>query len=287
MRIFLTGATGFIGSHVVNQALAAGDELVPLKHSATSQPRIPLAVEPKWLTKAMPEVVESDFASCDVVLHLAAHSANHPYDTLENCLQWNLMVPLNFFRVAQRAGIQRFVVAGSCFEYGRAGERYKFIPPDAPLEPTLSYPTSKAAASVAFVGYAAETKAQLSIHRIFQVFGEGESPSRLWPAMRRAALAGEDYALSPGDQVRDFVPVEEVAAKLLAACADSSVEPGVAQIRNLGTGHPQTIREFAEYWWTKWKATGELKLGALPYRPGEVMRYVPLTGERATEGSSD
>lgn len=276
MKLFVTGATGFVGSHFVRAALAAGHEVVGLRHREQSRPRIELLMEPRWLDKPMTDITAADLVGCDALVHLAAHTPNVPYDTLESCLHWNLIVPLEVFRDAHRAGVERFVVAGSCFEYGRAGERYEFIPPDAPLEPTLSYPTSKAAASIAFKSFAAETGVRLSIHRIFQVFGEGESENRLWPALRRAALAGEDFSLSPGEQVRDFIPAEEVAAALLDACTGLEVEPGIARILNLGTGQPQTVRQFAERWWAKWNATGKLLFGTQAYRPGEVMRYVPL-----------
>jgi hypothetical protein len=46
-------------------------------------------------------------------------------------------------------------------------------------------------------------------------------------------------------------------------------------VANIGTGQPQTIRQFAEHWWKEWGATGKLLPGALPYRDNEVMRYVP------------
>jgi nucleoside-diphosphate-sugar epimerase len=276
MRLFVTGGTGFVGSHFVLAALAAGHDVVALRRSCESQPRIALASEPTWLTKSMLEVDETDLAGCNALVHLAAHTPNAPYDTLENCLYWNLTAPLAMFRVAQRAGIERYVVAGTCFEYGRSGERYEFIPTDAPLEPTLTYPTSKAAASVALVGFAAETRVRLSIHRIFQVFGDGESESRLWPSLRRVARLGEDFSLSPGEQVRDFIRVDDVARKLLAACLWDDVQPGAATIENVGTGRPQTVRQFAESWWGHWKAAGKLQFGVHPYREGEVMRYVPL-----------
>lgn len=276
MRLFVTGATGFIGSHFVNHALGAGHEITGLRRSLESRPRIALENEPRWLTKSIECVEPTDFSGETVLVHLAAHTPNVPYDTLAYCLHWNLAAPLQLFRAAHAAGINRFVVAGSCFEYGRAGERYDFIPPDAPLEPTLSYPASKAAASIAFTAFAAETGAQLSIHRIFQVYGEGETASRLWPSLRQAAQSGADLPLTPGEQVRDFIAVGEVAAKLLSACADVSVEPGVAKVENLGTGRPQTIRQFAETWWNHWGAKGRLLFGATPYRAGEVMRYVPL-----------
>lgn len=223
----------------------------------------------------MTEVSEADIKECEILVHLAAHSANVPYDSLENCIHWNVIIPIGLFRKAVASGVRRFVIAGSCFEYGRAGERYEFIPPDAPLEPTQTYPASKAAASVAFHQLGVELGIELSIHRIFQVFGEGEAESRLWPSLRRSALAGEDLEMTPAEQIRDFIPVEDVAVELLVACTRTDLRPGCPKIENLGTGKPQTLRAFAEAWWSRWEAKGALKFGAKPYRAGEVMRYVP------------
>ena len=231
--------------------------------------------EPDWLDKSMPEIEESDLVGCEVLVHLAAHSANVPYDTLENCLVWNVIEPVKLFEKAIASGLPRFVVAGSCFEYGTAGERYQSIPVDAPLEPTQTYPASKAAASIAFSQLAIERKVELILLRIYQVFGEGETESRLWPSLRRAALAGEDFPMTKGEQIRDFIPVEQVAAQFLEACERSDLSPGDPIVENIGTGQPQTLREFAETWWQHWQATGSLKPGAIPYRPHEIMRYVP------------
>jgi nucleoside-diphosphate-sugar epimerase len=93
--------------------------------------------------------------------------------------------------------------------------------------------------------------------------------------MRRAALNGEDFEMSAGEQLRDFIPVEEVASKLLLATTDSAQSCGAAKIVNLGSGRAQTLREFAELWWHKWNAPGQLKIGAVPYRKNEVMSFIP------------
>ena len=223
----------------------------------------------------MEEVAPDDLKGCAALVHLAAHSANHPYDTLENCLRWNVVAPFRLFDTAIKAGIEHFIVAGSCFEYGESGGRFDFIPVDAPLEPTQSYPTSKAAASIAFCGLAREKNLRLLVLRIFQVFGEGELEIRLWPSLHRAALAGEDFPMTLGEQVRDFISVEQVAQVFVAALARNDLEPGKPIIENLGTGHSQTLRQFAEHWWKHWNARGQLKFGALPYRPNETMRYLP------------
>ncbi len=274
MKLFVTGAAGFIGSHFVNAAHAAGHEVIALRRSPKSGPRVPLCVPPHWLDRSMDIVRGEDLEGCDALVHLAAHTPNVPYDTLENCLHWNVLVPLGLFRRAAEANVTRIVVAGSCFEYGRSGERFEFIPPDAPLEPTQTYPASKAAASVAFCQLATELNLRLSLHRIFQVFGEGEAESRLWPSLRRTAFSGADLEMTAAEQVRDFIPVEEVARQLLENCM-IAVAPGVPLVKNLGTGKPQSLRDFATYWWNHWNAPGQLIFAAKPYRAGEVMRYVP------------
>lgn len=276
MNIFLTGGTGFIGSHLINQALEQGYSVLALKRLKSSQPRVPLKKDPTWLEKEMTEVTVEDLKDIDVVVHLAAHSANLPYDTLENCIIKNVIDPLLLFRKAVKARVTKFTVAGSCFEYGKSGERFDFIPVDAPLEPTQTYPASKALSSIAFYQFAIENKVQLSYHRIFQVFGEGELETRLWPSLRQAALNGEDYPMTAGEQVRDFIEVTQVAKRFLEATSNiiqsSSTEP---EYHNLGSGNPQSILEFSKYWWEKWGAKGKLLVGVKPYRNGEVMRYVP------------
>ena len=275
MKIFLTGGTGFIGSHFINEALSRGIKVVALRRSKLSKPKIPLFEDPLWLDKGMDEVVREDFWGCDILVHLAAHSANLPYDTLEQCIHWNVNIPLKLFRCAVAADLNNFIIAGSCFEYGDSGMRYDLIPTDAPLEPTLSYPASKAMASIAFSQFAKELKLNLKILRIFQVYGEGEAENRLWPSLKKAALAGQDFYLTKGEQIRDFSHVSKVVEELVIGVEKSSKEKNFFEIQNVGTGQSKSLREFVEYWWKTWDAKGKLYFGSKPYRDGEIMRYIP------------
>jgi nucleoside-diphosphate-sugar epimerase len=275
MLLFLTGGTGFIGSHFINQAHAAGHEIIALRRSPGSLPRVPLHTQPQWLDHPIDRITASDFTGCEALVHLAAHSANVPYDTLESCITQNVLAPLALFRAAIASGLKRFIVAGSCFEYGRCGERHGSIPPDAGLEPVSSYPASKAAASVAFHSLACEENLELLILRIFQVFGEGELETRFWPSLRKAALAGEDFPMSPGLQVRDFINVTDVAADFVRALDRDDLKPGNPVVENLGSGNPRSLIDFATQEWKKLKATGKLLPGAVPMRHNEVMRFVP------------
>jgi nucleoside-diphosphate-sugar epimerase len=275
MRIALTGGTGFIGSHFLNQALRSGYTVLALRRSHLSTPRLPLSEQPEWLNRQLDEVSADELRGCEVLVHLAAHSVQYPFDNIANCLRWNLTAVLALFEQARLAGIRRFVVAGSCFEYGRSGERYEFIPTDAPLEPTNSYAASKAAATIALREWAEEHQLSLDILRVFHVFGEGEAENRFWPSLRRAAMNGEDFPMTGGEQIRDFLPVEDVARTFLdRVIVESPPDGRFAQIFNLSTENPCSIRAFAEDWWEAWSARGILYIGKLPYRPDEVMRYV-------------
>jgi nucleoside-diphosphate-sugar epimerase len=137
---------------------------------------------------------------------------------------------------------------------------------------------------MAAIALAVEQNLQLAVLRPFHVFGEGEGPDRLWPSLHKAALSGEDFPMTAGGQIRDFIPVEQVAQAFLRALdlpseafhfSPSTFASTTPVVANIGTGRPQTILEFAEHWWKEWGATGKLLPGAIPCRPNEVMRYVP------------
>jgi nucleoside-diphosphate-sugar epimerase len=258
----------------MNRALAAGHEVVALRRTTDSMPRVAPVREPTWLTRLMHQVTERDLAGTDVLVHLAAAGTTAGSRGWDDLLEWNVIAPAKLMLAAAKSGVRRIVAAGSCLEYGHAAARYEFIPPDAPLEPTGAYAASKAAGGLLLRTIAEEKKCRFSYVRLFSVYGVGQQESNLWPMIRRAALAGDDLPLTAGEQVRDFISVEKVAERLLGLACDESVEPGLPRICNLGAGRPQSVRQFAEHWWREFGARGRLLFGALPYRSDEVMRYV-------------
>ncbi len=274
MKLFVTGGTGFIGSHFVNQAIANRHRVVAIRRP-DSQPRIPLEAEPRWIEKPLADLDPADLEGCEAFVHFAAVGVSPQKASWESCFQMNVMDSLHAWRLAVTAGVRRFILCGSCFEYGASGENLQTIPPDCPLQPTAPYHASKAAASMAAIGLCRSEKLHCSILRPFHAYGEGEEEYRFWPSLRHAALSGEDFPMTFGEQVRDFIPVEQVASAFLHALEKEPPLTGIPEIKNIGTGKPQTLREFAEFWWSHWGATGKLQFGAVPYRPDEVMRYVP------------
>ena len=274
MNLFVTGGTGFIGSHFLRIALRAGHRVVAIRRPR-AQPRILLTDEPIWIEKELADCRPDDFQGIDALVHFAAAGVNPKDANWESCFKTNLTDSLRVWRTASAGGVKRLIVCGSCFEYGKTGERMAEIPTTAPLEPTGPYHASKAAATVAALALAHMDKLECAILRPFHVYGEGEDASRFWPSLRTAAQAGQDYPMTQGEQVRDFVAVEDVATRFLDVAVNSNLKPGNPEIHNIGSGKPQTLRAFAEHWWDKWEAKGKLLYGAIPYRENEVMRYVP------------
>jgi len=300
MKLLVTGATGFIGSHFLRAAFAAGHEITALRLPGT-QPVVPIGTDEyrasnvessapathhalpatlRWLDGTLDSVTVENLTGQDALVHLAAYGVSPQPCTWEKAFQINVLDSILLMERAIECGMQKIIVCGSCVEYGKSAERYENIPPDAPLEPVGHYAASKAAQSLAASALCREKGVNLAILRLFTVFGEGQHPDNLWPSLKKAALAGEDFPMTPGEQIRDFIPVEEVAQSFLKTLATSHSIPGTPLLANIGTGNPQTLRAFVEHWWNQWEATGKLLPGTLPYRPNEVMRYVPEVGKR-------
>lgn len=272
MKIFVTGATGFIGRHFIQQALGLGLSIVAVGRLD----KVYLVDQIKWINKELNQITIDDCCDCKCFVHFAAAGVVGGMDNWSTCLKVNVMDSVHAWKCGIEAGVKRYIIAGSCFEYGKSGSKYDYIPVTAPLEPTGAYHASKAAASMAALALAVEYRLQLSILRPFHVYGLGEDGSRLWPSVMRAASAGEDFAMTAGEQVRDFIPVEKVAALFLREVVNPSSSIGEPIIHNLGTGVPKTLERFVTDIWIRMGATGKLDIGRIPYRKDEVMRYVPL-----------
>jgi UDP-glucose 4-epimerase len=274
MKIFATGGTGFLGSHLIRQALAEGHDVFALRRTG-SQPRVSLDRQPTWLDGDLSDNWSEALTDCDAFIHLATYGVASGSNDWEKCFQANVLDSIRLWQQAVVAGIKRFLIVGSCFEYGRSGMRYDAIPVTAPLEPTTAYGASKAAASMAALALAVEHQLRLVVARPFHVYGEGEAPGRFWPSLVAAAKAGEDLRMTSGEQIRDFQPVEQAANQLLCLLLKSTLQPGDPLIVNLGTGKPTSLYTFAEREWKRHQATGTILPGSLPHRINEVMRYVP------------
>jgi UDP-glucose 4-epimerase len=272
--LLVTGATGFIGRAFLRVCQQRQWPVVALTRRAPS-PEDAAMTGVQWLVAELDQVPPAALASCGTLVHLAAAGVTGPENDWELCFGVNVTRSMALWRSAIQAGIGRFIICGSCFEYGRAAERYERIPVDAPLEPVTAYAASKAAATALAQGLAAMHGLRLTVVRPFQVYGPGEAPNRFWPSLQAAALAGRDFPMTAGLQVRDFIPVAAAAEEIANHVMAAPPAPGQPVIHHIGTGRGLTVLEFAESEWRRLRAKGRLLPGAVSMRPREVLRYVP------------
>ena len=274
MRIFLTGGTGFLGSHFLSEALELGHEVVALRRPGSS-PKIDLPKEPRWVEFELGEVPPKVIADCDAFVHLASQGVSPQKTDWEAAFEVNVMQSLRLTQTVVNSGIKRLLFCGSCMEYGAVGDQYTEIPAEAPLVPIGPYATSKAAYSLAITSMARNGDATWILLRPFHFFGEGQHPSNFWPSLRHAAQSGQDFPMTLGEQIRDFSPVEQVARTFIQSLSNEGFIPGQLNVANVGSGVPVSLAGFARQWWNHWNASGQLLTGALPYRNDEVMRFIP------------
>lgn len=274
----MTGGTGFIGRSVL-QRLACGENQVFATVGRGGN--VPSNFDGKinWLEKPMDLISPKDFAGIDILVHMASVGVSPQVASYTDLLYWNVNTLLKLIDAAKRAGVRRVVIAGTSAEYGLSANKFEFIPANAPLLPISPYASSKAAGSLVAIAYAIENGLELSYLRIFSVFGKGQFLGNFWPSLCVAASNGQDFPMTLGEQIRDFIAVDQVVNDVINSIYRNDLLPGVPLIKNVGSGKSVTIRSFAEEWWERLGANGKLLIGAIPYRKNEPSRFIPNLDE--------
>ncbi len=290
-RTLVTGATGFIGLRLVRRLVAAGAPVFAgVAPDETPERVAALPEQVHGLTFDLRDggAVESALAQAapQLVFHLAALGVTDPGVDPRLALAVNVGGALHVLEaMRQRASghgdIQRIVLAGTCHEYG-ARETSEG------LDPFNAYAASKVAAWAYGRMYWRAYDLPIITVRPFQVYGPGQPEHTLIPAAIRKALMGQDFSMTPGEQERDFIYVDDVVEGMVAAAVASGID---GHSVDLGTGRVHPVYQVVDRIWTIARAQGRILRGELPYRPGEVKhlaadaaRTAQLIGWRAQVG---
>jgi nucleoside-diphosphate-sugar epimerase len=269
MKVWVTGASGFIGRHLVAQAALAGHEVWAVARRGAAprdegMGRDAATVRSLTLDLGDPAEVTAAVRSAapDAIVHLAWYAKPDDYlVSVENVE--SLKTTLTFARAILAGGCRRMVGVGTCVEYANLPRPRT---EDDPLEPKSLYARCKHAAHLVLEELFAREGARLAWARLFHMHGPGERPTRLIPAVAAAIRAGKPFALSPGEQVRDHLDVRDVAGALLHLAACDFEGPV-----NVCSGNPVTLRTVLE---TVGREVGNIDLlqfGARSYSASEVM----------------
>lgn len=255
----LTGATGFVGRHVVRALVGQGIRLkVVLRTECDLTDTWPSGTEIVRSDDLFSETAEwwaKVAEGVDTVLHLAWYAEPGLYlQSVKNldCLAGTLAMA----KGCAKAGIRRFIGVGTCFEYDVAAG---YLSIHTPLKPLSPYAAAKAAAYLALSEFFKQTQTSFAWCRLFYLYGEGEDPRRLIAYVKTQLQKGLPVELTSGQQVRDYMDVSEAATQLIATALGSSTGPV-----NVCSGQAVTVRALVERLALEHGRTDLLRFGVRP-----------------------
>jgi nucleoside-diphosphate-sugar epimerase len=271
MKIAVTGASGFIGRYVITKLLEQGIDVVAVTRDATRLEKLSCSVSIVEMDIACPPIkCFEQMGNPDVLIHLAWDGLPN-YKSLHH-YEVELPRQYNFIKLMVEGGLSSVVVTGTCFEYGmQSGE----LSGSASTKPTNPYGYAKDALRQQLEYLKSIKPFNLTWTRLFYMYGEDQPRGSLYPLLKDAVMREDKiFNMSGGEQLRDYLPVEEVANQIVQLAELQSDNSTV----NICSGKPISVRSLVELWLKEKNWDIELNLGYYPYPDYEPMEFwgVPI-----------
>jgi nucleoside-diphosphate-sugar epimerase len=270
-RALVTGATGFIGSHLVEHLERAGWEVAVIAHTRSLQTNNDAAVRRvyQYTGHTSEVIVALDDFKPTAVFHLASlFLAAHTPDQIEPLINANVLFGTQLLEAMNKSGCTVLVNAGTGWQ------NYTPQPPfDAPdYMPVNLYAATKQAFEDILLYYVQVASLRAITLRLFDSYGPGDSRRKLLRLLLDTLRTGEPLDMSPGDQVIDLVHVDDICRAFLhAANLALELSEPAARVYAISGKQRMTLQQVAA---TLEDAAGRklpLRFGQRPHRPREVM----------------
>lgn len=266
MKVAVTGASGFVGRHVLAALLEHDVEIVAVTRDASRLAGLGAGVNIVEMDIANPTMdCFEQIGRPDVLIHLAWDGLPN-YNSLHH-FESELPKQYWFLKRMTDSGLASLLVTGTCFEYGMQSGS---LAADMLTRPNNPYGYAKDALRKQ-LGYLKAAKAfDLTWARLFYMYGEGQGKNSLFPLLKEAVSRGDRiFNMSGGEQLRDYLPVEEAARQIVHTAL---MRRDLGAI-NICSGRPVSVRRLVEQWVNENDWAIQLNLGHYPYPDYEPMAF--------------
>lgn len=269
MRILVTGATGFIGNHIIPVLLEQGHDVVAVARTKNKALMQSWCDDVRFISYDTHMAgTENDFSHLgrpDALIHLVWPGLPNYKDLFH--YENNLMADYRFIKLLVEQGLKQVLVTGTCFEYGMVNGCLNENLPTSPANP---YALAKDTLRKFLQSLQQQTFFTLQWVRLFYMYGEGQNPGSLLAQLDKAINRGDtSFNMSGGEQLRDYLPVEDVAKKIVALIEREELNG----VYNCCSGEPISVRELVERHIRTRKSDIALNLGYYPYPNFEPMAF--------------
>lgn len=273
MKILLTGATGFLGTHLLAEFLNLNYKVLITKRASTDLG--PLFQRfgnlETWDTEEL-EKIFTTHPDVDAIVHAATdygHDSSSPTVTF-----WaNEAFPIRLMELAIRHNIALFINMDTFFNSNNVSYDYLGA---YTLSKRHFQEWGQRCANTGRIGF--------SNLRLFHLYGPGDGHQKFVPAMVGRCLAGEEIDLTDGKQKRDFIHIDDAVAAVSAVLEAETGRERDYRHYDVGTGTSLSIRDFIETVKRLSNSSAQLNFGALPNRKGEFQNACAETEALRTLG---
>jgi nucleoside-diphosphate-sugar epimerase len=272
-RVFVTGAAGFIGSHITEQLLEEGFEVMALKKNSSNLWRCEGFIHSiHWIAGEDWKEQVIEFKP-DTIIHLAWNGIS-PIDREDFEKQFfNLQLLFDLIEIAKIVSLKKFIAFGSQAEYGSIEGRISESTQPAPIN---AYGVAKLAAQKSLEISCAKSGIHWYWLRIYSIFGPKEDVNWFIPMIVTKLLKDEECKLTGCEQLYDYLYVKDLAKMVLTIINKGENYSGVY---NLSSNHSKSLKSIVSEINEIIKSKSIISFGAVPYRQNQSM-HMEANSER-------
>ena len=272
-RMLVTGAAGFIGSHLSRELVKKSAEVHLIDRPGISTTRIR-----DILDKVSVHYVDvTDYGSLrnsireikpQKIFHLAACvDATRDWNIIDKMINVTIKGTLNLLRSLEGVSYDCFVNTGTSEEYGDNPAPFRESQVSNPVSP---YSASKVSTTMFCQMLHKTMNLPIVTVRPFLTYGPGQESQMLIPSLIKSLLKGKSFKMTRGEQTREFIYVDDIIEGFILA---GTTPEAIGEVMNLGSGVEYRIKDVAKMIASLIGSPVKLEIGALPYRPGETMHF--------------